>query len=187
MRLTAVLAAALMMGSAAVSAHATTYTFEAGQDTGTFTTGAISPVDSGYYLLTDFFFATADAGSAVYTNEDATAFQANAAFDPLNQSFVNHANSSTFANSGSFGNDDIVVFGVTVGSSVSIKDVNGFGLGQSSAPFEITAGLPVTPPPVSAAPEPSTWLLMMAGVAMLGGMLRWNKRERGSIAGAAAL
>jgi hypothetical protein len=40
---------------------------------------------------------------------------------------------------------------------------------------------------ISAAPEPSTWLLMMAGIGGIGLMMRWNKRERGSVAGAAVV
>ena len=36
------------------------------------------------------------------------------------------------------------------------------------------------PPPVSAAPEPSTWVLMFAGVAMLGAMLRFGRRRQGA-------
>ena len=40
-------------------------------------------------------------------------------------------------------------------------------------------------PAVSAAPEPSTWALVIAGIAMLGGMLRFTRR-RGSMASSAA-
>jgi hypothetical protein len=41
--------------------------------------------------------------------------------------------------------------------------------------------------PISAAPEPSTWLLMMAGIGSMGLMLRRRKREGGTLGGAATI
>ena len=40
-----------------------------------------------------------------------------------------------------------------------------------------SAGVVVTPPPVSAAPEPSAWALMIAGVAIVGSALRMGRRR----------
>ena len=182
MRLTAILAAALLMGSAAVSAHATTtYTWDAGQDTGTFTTGAMSPVDSGYFLLTDFLFVTADAGSAIYANEDVTSFLQQAAYDPSTQMFINHFTGRSFNDSGQLESDDgnIAVEPISSsGSAVIIFDrING-GEGFSTRGFNVTGSVTAPLPPVSAAPEPSSWLLMMASVAMIGGMLRLGRRRQ---------
>ncbi len=52
---------------------------------------------------------------------------------------------------------------------------------------EASAQLSPTSATISAAPEPSTWLLMLAGIGSFGLMMRRNKREGGSLAGVSTL
>ncbi len=56
------------------------------------------------------------------------------------------------------------------------------------ATLEISPGVGnIGPTAISAAPEPSTWLLMFAGIGGIGLMLRRKKPESGTLAGAAAI
>ena len=176
MRLTATIAAAaLMMGATAASARADTYAWTAGQDSGTFTTGAASPVGAGYFLLTDFFFAIADAGSYVFTNQDVTSFLFNASFNPTIDGFGNNYNGKFYNDTSGVDNDAISVDRIAVGDYIIIRD-NDPQNGESALStdvFTVVAGLPT--PPTPAAPEPSTWALLFAGVGLAGLALRSRK------------
>ena len=71
---------------------------------------------------------------------------------------------------------------VTVNAGTQVLDVVGGFNGGAGASGSYDGTVAFT---VSAAPEPSVWALMIAGVAMIGGMLRLGRR-RGSMASAVA-
>jgi hypothetical protein len=73
---------------------------------GTFSTGAASPQDTGYLLVTGVkFSALRDPGLTGHFNTGsltATSFDEGAAYDPTTQAFINHHNGVTSANLGFF-------------------------------------------------------------------------------------
>jgi len=70
---------------------------------------------------------------------------------------------------------------VAPGDEIQARDLQAFGYGGNNAGGGNRFGS-VEVPSVSAAPEPGTWALMFAGVAMIGGMLRLGrKRQVGSL------
>lgn len=85
--------------------------------------------------------------------------------------------SATFVSSTTGGNDEwteqTMQFVATSASTVVVLQgsagVNYIGLDNASV--ELVSG-PVVPPPVTGIPEPSTWALMLAGVAALGAAAR---------------
>jgi hypothetical protein len=89
MRLVAIFAAVVGASQLfALPTQAETYTFTAGEDAGSFTTGAASTVDPGYFLLTDFDFTTLNTGVGAPLAVDFVKFDTNAAFDPALDQFI---------------------------------------------------------------------------------------------------
>jgi len=95
------------------------------------------------------------------------------------------------------GSDSLAIFKGTPGSGTQVgpTTVNGSSIDATLLPGSYYAQAVITAPageiggftaqviasPVSAAPEPSTWVLMIAGVAMTGGMLRYRRNAAPSL------
>jgi hypothetical protein len=163
---------------ASAPAKADVFEFNFGPDvSGTFTTGAASSVDPGYELITGLTFTTFNPPNLKVIpppgNWVASHFQPDAAFNPSTDAFINHAGGKTV--------DDIGGFGITSVKNGLIKGIiNGSSFEETSgsidgriavrayveafsveAPLEISKSL--TP-----IPEPSTWAMMLLGLAGLG-------------------
>jgi hypothetical protein len=78
-------------------------TFGSGSATGTFATGAASPIELGYDLLTSLTFATLSGVAPPpfsFSDPVTTLFPTGAAFNPTTDAFINHSGGGTFANYG---------------------------------------------------------------------------------------
>lgn len=161
--------------------QAATYTFTAGADVGAFTTGAASPVNSGYFLLTDFDFTTLNAGDPAPLAVDFVQFALNAAFDPVLDQFISGDPNFQATDEGGLGG--LVVEGglrhlieihpFEVGDPLTVVDEGGDSFAFSSGVFTVTSSL------ASPAPEPSAWALMIAGIGGVGLMLRRQGKSLG--------
>jgi hypothetical protein len=190
-----VLASALILGAtlllANAPAKADTFDFSFGPGVnGTFTTGAASPTDPGYDLITgltfDLLSGTDFSGNPFsYTNLVASHFQPGAAFDPTTDAFVNHGNGSTVDDIGAFILPDFISIAPNYFSQRSpllfiimlgLSDPNGAVI---NAPLEIT-------PAASATPLPAALPLFASGLGGLG-LLGWRRKRkpRGSLLGTA--
>ena len=70
-------------------------------------------------------------------------------------------------------------------TGIEVSSVGGTGISNGSGdgtPILLGVTVEGTPAVVSAAPEPSTWALMFAGVALIGAMLRFGRRPAASLA-----
>ena len=66
---------------------------------------------------------------------------------------------------------------VSVTAGTQTLDVDGKYTPSTKHPTGVYDGTVQFSPTVSAAPEPSTWMLMIAGVALTGGALRYSRRN----------
>ena len=71
----------------------------------------------------------------------------------------------------------INLFGADVGSSGNVGPTGGYSV-AAGVNGATTTGVGFVDLTVSAVPETSTWALMIAGVAMIGGMLRFGRERR---------
>ena len=148
---------------------------------GTFSTGAASSQDAGYFLLTGLTFTelrdnqtgTLDTGSLT-----GTSFQPGSAYNPTTEAFINHAEGSTFNDIGSFS-----VNGSTVPNNFGSSDVLGISFSQggvvnslfvNSQQPEFTGNhldlLTITTQ-TSSVPEPSSIALLATGLLGLLGFV----------------
>ena len=81
-----------------------------------------------------------------------------------------------------FPTDVIAIYGADIGSTGVIGPDGSYGVTAFAEGSAKTSGVGVVTVTVSAAPEPSTWALMIAGVATVGGMLRFGRRRSGALA-----
>ena len=169
------------------------YSFSFGSNaTGTFTTGAVSPSDSGFYLVTALqvnTFVDATLGS-VTVSIDATSpgqFAPDAAYDPATGAFLNHFGGGINTNLGDIGN-----IGQGESPAGSIDGQAAYVLGPSFSPgstslsiqsfspnghlYTANGALVVTP---LAIPEPSSLVLFGLGIV---GSVAWMRRQRGGFA-----
>jgi PEP-CTERM motif len=154
------------------------YSFSFGSNaTGTFTTGAASPADPGFSLVTALQVNTfVDATSGpVPVSIDATSsgqFAPEAAYDPTTGAFVNHFGGDTFTNLGDIGNtgqgeslagtingQPAFVLGPSFSSGSTALIIQNFG--ASGNVFTANGTLVVTP---QAIPEPSSLVLFGLGI-----------------------
>ena len=184
------LATAVAIVGLGPSAHAdSVYSFSFGSNaTGTFTTGAASPGDPGFFLVTALqvnTFVDATLGQ-VPVSIDATSsgqFAPGAAYDPTTGAFLNHFGGGTFTNLGDIGNT-----GQGESPAGTINGQPAFVLGpsfssgstalsiQSSGPngtlYTANGTLVVTS---QAVPEPSSLLLFGLGIV---GSITWLRYRR---------
>jgi hypothetical protein len=182
------LAAVIAIVGLVPSAHADiVYSFSFGSNaTGTFTTGAASPADPGFFLVTALqvnTFIDAQLGEVPVSIAATSSgqFAPEAAYDPTTGAFVNHFGGGTFTNLGDIGNTG-------QGEEPSAGTINGqpafvlgpsFSLGSTSLAIQssVTNGnlytadgtLVVTP---QAIPEPSS--LVLFGLGILGSITWLN-------------
>jgi hypothetical protein len=185
------LAAVIAIAGLVPSANADmVYSFSFGSNaTGTFTTGAASPGDPGFDLVTALQvnkFVDAELGQ-VPVSIDATSsgqFVPGAAYDPTTGAFLNHFGGGTFTNVGDIGNSGQgeSPAGTINGQPAYVLGPS-FSLGstalsiQSSSPngslYTANGALVVT---LQAVPEPSTVVLFGLGIV---GSITWLKHRRG--------
>jgi hypothetical protein len=153
--------------------------FGSGSATGTFTTGAASPTDPGYDLLTSLTFNTLSGGPPPFSFPGlvTTSFAAGAAFNPTTDAFINHFGGNTFPNYGGtiFNLPGGVVLRID-GSSFSLNSGGLSGVLPSGPSFLIGG-----PPTITPIPEPSTWALALLGFAALG-FLGYRQTRKGQAA-----
>jgi hypothetical protein len=147
---------------------------------GTFTTGALSPTDPGYDLITGLTFNLLSGATEVgapfsFTDEVASVFQPGAAFNPTTAAFVNHFGGASVPNIGFFFVPDANVSGASFSQGSNLLS----GTLPSHDGYSVSAPLVITEATV---PEPSTWAMMLIGFAGL--TFAGYKRARGR--GAAA-
>jgi PEP-CTERM motif len=135
---------------------------------GTFTTGAASPTDPGFDLITgltfDLLSGMTDGGDSFsFTNVIGSQFQDGAAFNPATDAFINHFGGLTVTNIGDF---DLSPFAISI-DGISFRQASGVLSGTLGFDrFDIAEPLTITKE--TAVPEPSTWTMMLVGFAGLG-------------------
>ena len=72
----------------------------------------------------------------------------------------------------------INLFGADIGSTGNVGPTGGYSVTASANNTTNTTGVGFVDLTVSGVPETSTWALMIAGVAMIGGMLRFGRGRR---------
>lgn len=156
--------------ASASQACAAVYTFTIGTGTaGSFTTGAASPTDSGYFLLTSLGFSTVSGTDSVnskpvfFTNQTNPFFEPDAAYDPTTMGFINHAYGNTYYDSGSIYTQDINLF-----TGLGANRQYGGYLKSNGDQFLVTGSLEVSP----GVPEASTWAMMLLGFGGIGMLAR---------------
>ncbi len=174
MKLKLLLAAATLSLAAATAANAGTY------DLGTLVDGVTSTVST----------ATESAGM----NTDMFTFNITSPFEVLSTgAFTNsggfsitEADLKLYSSSGTF--EGGVDYDPKTQPSQSIDATLATGsyyiLAKTTATGTGSFTVNATPESVSAAPEPSTWAFMIAGLAMVGGMLRLGRRNGWSMTAA---
>ncbi len=188
------LAAALAVVGSVPSARADlVYSFSFGSDaTGTFTTGAASPADSGFYLVTALHvntFVDSTLGSVPVAIDATTPgqFAPEAAYDPTTGAFLNHFGGGTSPNLGDIGNTGqgespagtidgqaAYVLGPSFSSGSNFLSIQSFS--PNARLYTANGALVVTP---LAIPEPSSLVLFGLGIA---GSIAWQKHRRGGLA-----
>ena len=171
------------------SAHADmVYSFSFGSNaTGTFTTGAASPGDPGFDLVTALqvnTFVDATLGQ-VPVSIDATSsgqFAPGAAYDPTTGAFLNHFGGGTFTNVGDIGNtgqgespagtingQPAFVLGPSFSSGSTVLSIQSSG--PNASLYTANGTLVVT---LQAVPEPSSLVLFGLGIV---GSITWLKKQ----------
>lgn len=178
MRLIAPILAAALLSSPG-SALADTYRFNVNDPAATL---GGQPFQNYFFFIDDSMApASHDADSFTYNVTDfGQTFSADEVMDQV--TFYDSAQS------GGFSNDFTTTFepgpqafggsksAPTFQNAVYHYDTDQPNGGETLQVTDISA----VPPPVSAAPEPGTWALMFAGVAMLGMVLRVGRRQQGA-------
>jgi hypothetical protein len=187
--------AALLIANTPAKAAVFGFTFGTDAD-GAFETGAASPTDPGYDLVTDLIFfhlsGTDDNGNTVsLTNLLGSGFAPGAAFDPTTDAFLNHNGGTTSTALGSFqlnpGFISVNPFSFRQGSGGLQITLNGGNEVETGGRLVITGGEPTTlSAPLSATPLPAGLPLFATGLGALG-LLGWRRKRkvRVSLSGAA--
>ena len=184
------LAAVIAIAGLGPSAHAdSVYSFSFGSHaTGTFISGAASPDDPGFFLVTAFqvnTFTDATLGP-VPVAIDATSsgqFAPEAAYDPTTDTFVNHFGGGTFPNLGDIGNTGqgelpagtingqaAFVLGPSFSSGSTALTIQSSGANGNL--YTANGTLVVTS---QAVPEPSSLVLFGLGIV---GSITWLRHRR---------
>jgi PEP-CTERM motif len=146
---------------------------------GTFTTGAASPTDPGYELVTGLTFdvlsGKTDSGvSFSFKDQVGEFFVPGAAFNPTTEAFIHHGVlGEVFDDIGDF----VIPSGLIDGPSFSERSLALSGLinsGGAIGDFTIPESLLIVKG-TAPVPEPSTWVMMLLGFACLG----WLAQTRG--------
>jgi len=156
---------------------------------GRFTTGAASPTDPGYNLITDLDTFTGSrvmdpetGGNFLVHASSVPSFAPGAAFNETTGAFINHAGGVTTDNIG-----DFAAVSVFVGGRETVE-VDGASFSQGSQLISGTAFFPdvfrfsIHEPLVITVPEPSTWAMMLLGFVGLGLLGYRSKTRRGHAA-----
>ena len=77
-----------------------------------------------------------------------------------------------------FASDTVSIYGADIGSTGNVGPTGGYGVTAALNAARPATGTGFVDVTVSAVPETSTWALMIAGVAMIGGMLRLGRARR---------
>jgi hypothetical protein len=183
-------AAALLFANTPAKAAVFGFTFGTNAD-GAFETGAASPTDPGYDLVTDLIFfhlsGTDDFGKTVsLTNLLGSGFAPGAAFDPTTDAFLNHNEGGTSTALGSFqlnpGFISVNPFSFSQGSNSLEITLQGGNDVESGGRLVITGGAPTTlSAPLSATPLPAALPLFATGLGALG-LLGWRRRRKSQLA-----
>jgi hypothetical protein len=167
------------------SAQAEVFDFNFGPGvTGTFTTGASSPTDPGFDLITGLTFDLLSGDDDndfpfSFTNLVASGFATDAAFNPTTAAFINHFAGMTFDDIGSF---DLLPPDFVIDQSFSqdSRFIDGLVVGDRFVAFSVFAPLVINELGTTV-PEPSTWAMMLIGFAGLGFAGYQRARGRGAV------
>ena len=174
---------ALATPAVAPQAKADVYNFSIGAGTaGTFTTGAASSFDMGYFSLTDIRFTAVTGTDSVtnlpvfFANQIDKQLEFGAAYNPTSMTFINHSGgNNTYYDSGSIYTQDINLFS---GLGVN-RQYGGYSVSTGNQ-FLIAGALDISPG-VGGVPEPSTWAMMLLGFGGLG-FLSYRRFRNGDAA-----
>jgi len=194
------LASALQLVPAAVRAAAYSFTGYENSDVtfkGGFETGAMSPVDPGYYLLTSMTFTYfVDHWNTVHlANLTTTEFfdDVYAAFNPATQRFISHWWGYTFPDIGGdpvySGELDGVSGLYNIGPGIAGSDAGIYGdttvwvhgwTVDFFSHYNNFHAIAITPPP--SVPEPATWAMVIGGFGLVGGVMRSRHKAAATFA-----
>lgn len=147
---------------------------------GTFTTGAASGTDAGYFLLTGLTFtALRDTGGTLNTGSLLqTAFEPGSAYDPTTEAFINHYAGNTYTDYGGgfvIGSTTPNDFdGAEVDSDSFSRGGSDNGLGVDGDPFQVSSYALLTITPAATVPEPPAIAVLATGLL---GLLGWRTRR----------
>jgi hypothetical protein len=149
---------------------------------GTFTTGAASPTDPGYFLVTSLTVTqfTDSMLGAIQVSVRASQFEKDAAYDPTTGAFINHASNSTFQDVGNIFEPSGTIDGAGVfevaGGSFSTGNTTLLIEDLSSNDYEANGKLTITAA-TSAVPELSTGVMTALGAVVMIGY-GWSRGRR---------
>jgi hypothetical protein len=156
---------------------------------GTFSTGAASTQDAGYFLVTGLKFTglrDATTGNFDTGNLTATGLQPGAAYNPTTQAFINHFAGNTYRDIGLF-----FLSGSAGPDGLGGSSVQGRSFAQGTSPNLVTVydvngdvvinaydGLEIIPEKSTSIPNPSSIVLLATGLLGLFGFGRGRRMAR---------